>query len=482
MSTENSQEQMIYRSLAGRIQLGFFDDGERFPSAQELARHFGVSYCPVQRALKSLERSGLVRLCRGRQTVVLGKPYDDYLRSPVFASRASALADLNESLRLISAAICCEALPRMPSAPPAVPPATVQTECKLLYLQFRACLDALGNQIARSLYYDAGAFAGSAYLDILCALDGPEDAARYLHETRSAFAQSAALYAREPHAAQERLQRLSTAFSEKFQAYLAGVTPPAGTEPAVFCWEPHKGRTRYCDLVATDLICKIHQGIYPVGTLLPHGPELADVYHVSAITIRRSIALLNRLGVTRTQNGVGTRVTCAGDASLRVQLSELMFGENLRAFLEALQLIAVTCGPVLEYTFPHCTEDARRALAEAAAIPQQKKAMVAVLSAVMQTIVRDCPLAAIREIYSKLTLTLLKGSILRIGETGGETVPGWPALAQALRAALAARDGARVAATFRRLAECCFLSTRQDLIELGIPGIETLTCPRGQGA
>lgn len=43
----NSQEQTIYRSLAGQIQLGFFDDGERFPSVQEIARRFRVSYCPA---------------------------------------------------------------------------------------------------------------------------------------------------------------------------------------------------------------------------------------------------------------------------------------------------------------------------------------------------------------------------------------------------------------------------------------------------
>ena len=45
MSHFNSQEQTIYRSLAGQIQLGFFDDGERFPSVQDIARRYqAVSY------------------------------------------------------------------------------------------------------------------------------------------------------------------------------------------------------------------------------------------------------------------------------------------------------------------------------------------------------------------------------------------------------------------------------------------------------
>ena len=60
MSNYNSQEQTIYRNLAGKIQLGFYDGGERFPSAKEIASGYQVSYCPAQRALKMLEKDGLI--------------------------------------------------------------------------------------------------------------------------------------------------------------------------------------------------------------------------------------------------------------------------------------------------------------------------------------------------------------------------------------------------------------------------------------
>ena len=55
MPGSNSQEQNIYRNLAAQIQSGFYSDGKRFPSVQEIARQFHVSYCPAQRALKELE-------------------------------------------------------------------------------------------------------------------------------------------------------------------------------------------------------------------------------------------------------------------------------------------------------------------------------------------------------------------------------------------------------------------------------------------
>ena len=80
---DNSQEQTIYRTLAGKIQMGFYDQ-ERFPSAKAIADQFQVSYCPAQRALKMLENNGLVKLCRGRATVVLAKPYENYLKTDIF--------------------------------------------------------------------------------------------------------------------------------------------------------------------------------------------------------------------------------------------------------------------------------------------------------------------------------------------------------------------------------------------------------------
>ena len=111
MSNYNSQEQTIYRNLAGKIQLGFYDDGARFPSAKEIAEMFQVSYCPAQRALKMLEAEGLIKLCRGKATIVLAKPFQNYLESDIFKRRSKSLLDLVKTIKL--------------SLPPHVPTAQV---------------------------------------------------------------------------------------------------------------------------------------------------------------------------------------------------------------------------------------------------------------------------------------------------------------------------------------------------------------------
>ena len=66
MPNSNSLEQNIYRNLAAQIQSGFYSKGNRFPPAQEIARLFNVSYGPAQRALKALEKEGLIKVGRGK--------------------------------------------------------------------------------------------------------------------------------------------------------------------------------------------------------------------------------------------------------------------------------------------------------------------------------------------------------------------------------------------------------------------------------
>ncbi len=478
---ENSQEQTIYRSLAGRIQLGFFDDGERFPSVQEVARRFHVSYCPAQRALKALEADGLIRLCRGKETQVLGKPYGSYLESPVFRARAEALGALARSLELLSTALGLEGLSRLdPAALPEAPPpdAGRAQSIKYLYRLFDGALQALGSRTVLSLYYDVGSFAGSAFLEALDALYGPEEAGAFLHGMVRDMRESAlACRSGDRAGALARLRSVGGRYFHALEAYLDQVPLPPPEEREPFAWEPRKGRTRYCDIVAIDLVCKINQGVYPVGSLLPHSPALADCYHVSPITIRRTLALLGKLGVTRTTNGVGTKVVSLGDASIPQKRKDLMLDDNLRDFLEALQFLAMTGEDVLRLTFPHFTPDIRDALRRALALPGQKASMVGALGACLQALVHCCPLAPLREIYAKITLLLLRGSVLRLSETGREPVPHWPELSQALLDALGSGDADGFAAAFRRLSVENFSVTRTYLTDMGIPGLDAVAEP-----
>lgn len=72
---------------------------------------------------------------------------------------------------------------------------------------------------------------------------------------------------------QENLKGLSSTFFDTIKGYLQNTECSGDCEDQeFFSWESRKGRTRYCDVVAIDIICKINQNIYPVGMRLPNGP------------------------------------------------------------------------------------------------------------------------------------------------------------------------------------------------------------------
>lgn len=480
MSNYNSQEQTIYRSLAGKIQLGYYDDGERFPSAKIIAEKYQVSYCPAQRALKMLEAEGLIKLSRGKATVVLRKPFDNYLESDIFKRRCKALLDLVRSLKLISPAICSHSIRHIEDDFVLAQAARNQEKKnngKHLWMQYEQSLHSLGSHTALSLYYDISDFAGSSFLDILRLKYGDADAEKFFQS----IADDYLYYFQndkhiEPEVSKQQLEKLSEAFSNPIEKYLEDM--PAVSEEAdqeAFCWEPHKGRTRYCDVVAIDLICKIHQGIYPAGTLLLNISVLADIYHISEITVRRTIMLMNKLEVVKTINGVGTRVIFTGDFSISQKFKDLTLDDNMVIFLEALQLLAITGEQVMAYTFPYIPDTLLDEIARAASIPENERSRVATVSAALQAIVRCCPLAAIREIYSKLTHLLLKGSILRLETNGTESIPGWSRTAESILKGCNSRDGAELASACRQLFENNFASTKQTLLEIGVSKAERVT-------
>lgn len=98
-----------------------------------------------------------------------------------------------------------------------------------------------------------------------------------------------------------------------------------------------------------------------------------------------------------------------------------------------------------------CASDSLKAIFQALDIYEQKSSLVATISACMQAIVHCSPLTGIREIYGKLTLLLIKGSVLWLNETGKEPVSGWSEISMALLEGFKAKDGVRFAVAFRRL-------------------------------
>lgn len=475
MYNTSSQELTIYRSLAGQLQLGFFQEGERFPSVMEIATYFQVSYCPAQRALKALERDGLIKLCRGKETVVLARPHENYLESSTFQNRLSALKDLSKALELLSPSICLQGFSAMDKDVDS-DHLTYEHQGKRLYHLFDQGLRALGNQTVLNLYYDIGAFLESAFLDIL-AKEKSEIAYKTFLEsiTESIFDVIEDCKQSRHDAAKKKLNDLKCLFFHDITEYFnrLQIETSCEEEQENFFWEPLKGRKKYCDLIAIDLVCKINEGRYPVESQLPNKAALAKTYHVSEITIRRTIDLLNKSGITKTFNGIGTKVQSAGNLSVLAKFKNLMIDEHLKTFLESLQFLAFTSEAVLSYTLPYCSEKSLESLAHALENGAGNfSAAITIYSVCLQIIACECPLAAIREIYQKITILLLNGSILRFGDE--QQISQGDIMFQKLSQSFNDGDYKRFAKAFSQMTGQTFTEMKERLKKAGIDEVDNI--------
>lgn len=482
MSNYNSQEQTISRYLAGQIQLGFFDNGERFPSVLDLTQQFGVSYCPAQRALKILERNGLISLSRGKIATVIKKPYENYLDSEVFHRRAGELTDLIKGLDILSPALCYQGIYHIREDLPDSPVDAHRERAyyvKLIYQLFDCSIQSLGNRMVVSLYNDIGAYSGSSMIDILYAVYGEKKANSILYKTTENFLQSVRPCQDEARIwARQTLRRRGQIFFSQFESYLREQQLSSDSltnEP--FCWEPIKGRTKYCDIIALNMIAQINQGVYPLDTLLPTVNTLAETYHVSPITMRRAIAILNDLNVTRTLNGIGTKVIFKGDISVLSRFKDLMLDRNLKDYLEACQFFTMTFEPLVRCTFPYFTDEAIGSIHEAARMPDKTNSAVATVTACLQAVIRCSPLASIREIYGRLIPIFLKGTVMRLDGTAYEKFPGWTHASAIVCQACLDRNGELLTQTLGQLLLDSFPLTRRRIIALGVKGAEDVVIP-----
>ena len=64
----------------------------------------------------------------------------------------------------------------------------------------------------------------------------------------------------------------------------------------------------------------------------------------------------------------------------------------------------MTCEPVIMHSFPYFSQEAVDSIAMAASVPDTKESTTAVLNAVMQAVIRFCPLMTIRDIYRKMCI------------------------------------------------------------------------------
>jgi DNA-binding GntR family transcriptional regulator len=168
---------------------------------------------------------------------------------------------------------------------------------------------------------------------------------------------------------------LATALSSKEETPVTdtGADRPSGTAFGLLRPVQRAAGTAVWQQLRADLLGRIENGSLSPGDALPPEAALAGAYRVSRLTIRRALADLTRIGVVRTEHGVGSFVAAQplrhriDDGQVSLLESMARSGHAVRQLVLDIRRVdatpagsppgdpaapAGTSGPADEHTFP----------------------------------------------------------------------------------------------------------------------------------
>ncbi len=462
---------LIYGYLLARIHYGFYPRGENLPSIYKLSSLFGVSTMAVRNAFKLLEQEGYITSMGNRRTVVVyapGSPEKELPDSMILSD--GALEVIHQSFDLIFPRIFYYGLAKCGG-----------TELRELHrildqptnawdaptVMFLARVTkALGNPLLLDLYYDVMLFVYPSHLSGMA--QDPEywkTAYDKLHEKLRKL-----LILRENcdmEALWDLVQKTYPEFSPKYIS--------RGTEDHtdVYRW----GKIQICHSAANKIIRRIYTREYPLQSFLPSARLLAEEFSIPVITMRRSIALLNDLGVTESINGIGTKVLSPEQSAKKIKWDNPSVRKNISLYLDALHILAVTCRPLALTAFPLISPESKQHAIEEIHMAQSTENYGAANGVCLMILIDAAGLPALKRIYEKLLDLLIWGQTL--------SVIGPPLNldlhTKMLVNSLEHGDTQMFCSTLEQVLCATFLSSQKKAVSVGIEDAAKLFLPSGPG-
>ena len=393
---------LLYGYLLARIYFGFYPKGSALPSIYRLSEMFGVSTITSREAIRLLKEKGFVSGSQGRRTVVIfdrvnsGEP-----TSEIFVEKET-LQDLFQSLYLLIPPIFYQGyllcgkreldqlgviLDRFDD---------VLDEQTLHYLFF--LVSRLNNPLINDLYADTLLYSYPAHL--LRFFNEPGWEKTY---SKLGLDSRKMIELRKKGNEKELWEMLHTTYLEYDPEYASA--EPRKEPKKTYTW----GKPDICHSIARELIYRIYCGINPVNTFLPSPKSLAHEFSCAIITVRRAIGLLNKLGVTESINGKGTRVLSVAEGRLKIRWTDPSVRKSVMTYFYALHIFAISCKSVAMALFSHVGRDRLACVRKEILSAKESGYTEAVAGICFSILLGSSRLSAIREIYIRLQDLLLWG-------------------------------------------------------------------------
>lgn len=403
---------LIYKFFKSQIQFGYYRSGDCLPSIELLHEVYRVAVRTARNAYLQLQEKGYISLSPGRKTIVTysvppeagtANAQDYYL------ARESSFRALNQLLQALLVPLLREGSRRLQKHNMLLIKETAfALEDGGFYVSYfcgREMLLTLENQLALDLYLEIVSFYQYVHtLPRRVALE--EENQRYLLLARQTVAACEKGERDELFHVHLQIQRL---LDRVITAYIeqAAKERPAPPEQVSFEWRVYRERPQLCYSLSSQLIWRILVGqqLSP-GDRLPSYGAMAEKYGVSFSTIRRTVAMLERLGLVFASQGAGTRITPPGEQE--IDLRHKSVKKIASMFLEAVQIVRLSFDQVFLLLYPQALPDVGPCVAKLRR-QQARGGALQPFFICIEYLLEGCGNQPLKEIWGKLCEVLLLG-------------------------------------------------------------------------
>lgn len=406
MNRQGGIANLVSEYYGARIRSGFYREGDSLPSISKLCALFRMAPATVRSGLAQLERQGYIRIDAHRPAkVIFSVDPEVQMRDTVqyFLARRAGIQDLRDNGSLFWDPILESGLQRWDDSDwtllfqrlTAPSPGALSMPMRF----HLAALDALDNNLILNLFWEQIQYLRFPFLTAA----KPQEPLLSFPDISTAKREEVILQLW-PH-----FQSAFDASLERLRIFLeregAGVTLPEGGD-IPFQWNIYHQRPQLCYSLVAKIIQQIGGGALKPDALLPSLPNMAKQYGVSVSTVRRTVSILNSLGMTQSHQGKRARVR---ETPGPVDFTRPEIREGLRLYLEGLQLLALTIRPAILFTLEHTPEEERLSLRRAFSTSLDSGESQYAFELCLAFVQSHCPSPMVRECYGKLRELLAWG-------------------------------------------------------------------------
>ncbi len=384
--------------------------GDRMPSINQLCDMYHVGVRTVKDVIAALREEGYIRTEERKNAVIVYKkdrPNEQILPVRFLFERRDAVLEVLRVMRQLYPSMFAQAVPLCTTADVmalrkilrGMDDLPLRRKLAVASSLFQRLLGRYGNPILLDLFIDLEFFTNLAVLD---GFANPYDVL-----TTDAEQKIGGYIDMVSRGDVPGLQRVLEIlydniyqFTLQYYDALARAYPQFVTHPQIgFAWYTQWAYPyAYLELART-VIDGIGTGLYRDGDFLPPVSAMSRDYSVSPQTVQKAIGVLVGLGLVRTFNGVGTRVTLGNLRNMDIRLEDSLMKKDAFAYLGALHVIVLSCRKIALIAFDHFTPDAVRTIEREVETIQNGFLL---LDAFWRGIVDVQPFTALSEIFAQV--------------------------------------------------------------------------------